>query len=254
MLTDQKVQSFLGVEMSVSSYEEAAKEITRLSKTDTLSIVVTPNVDHIVFMHEGEGEIARQFRNAYNAAALRFCDSRILKVLAKFKRTELTVITGSDLTAYLFDQGCLNGSKVALVGGDQVTLDKLKICYPEIEIIQHIPPMKVLDAPEAVDEIELFISKACADFIFFAIGAPQSEIIAHRCQNSGRSSGVVLCVGASLEFLVGQKSRAPVWIQKIGFEWAYRLFKEPRRLWRRYLITAPRIFFIAASSQANEPN
>jgi UDP-N-acetyl-D-mannosaminuronic acid transferase (WecB/TagA/CpsF family) len=58
------------------------------------------------------------------------------------------------------------------------------------------------------------------------------------------ATGVGLCIGASLEFLTGAKRRAPLWLQRLGLEWLFRLLTEPRRLWRRYLVEGPRIFVL----------
>ena len=83
--------------------------------------------------------------------------------------------------------------------------------------------------------------RAC---IFSAIGAPQSELICALIRQRGEATGVGLCIGASLEFLTGAKRRAPRWMQKAGLEWLFRLANEPGRLWRRYLLEGPAIFWI----------
>jgi N-acetylglucosaminyldiphosphoundecaprenol N-acetyl-beta-D-mannosaminyltransferase len=61
--------------------------------------------------------------------------------------------------------------------------------------------------------------------------------------------GVALCIGASIEFLLGRKTRAPRWMQMAGMEWIFRLLSEPRRLWRRYLFNGPRILSIVTRWQ-----
>ena len=97
----------------------------------------------------------------------------------------------------------------------------------------------------AIDAIVDFVARERADFTLFAIGAPQSEIVAAKCKVDRRCRGVGLCIGASIEFLVDRKRRAPIWMQRLHLEWAFRLLSEPRRLWRRYLVTGPRIFALA---------
>jgi exopolysaccharide biosynthesis WecB/TagA/CpsF family protein len=188
--------------------------------------------------------ITEQFRSAVVAAAVLTCDSRVLQALAWFRGVKLSVVTGSDLTTYLFEQGCLDDRRVALIGGDEAMLDELNHRYPAIQLAQHVPPMGVLDNEAAMKEIENFVLNNAFDFILFAIGAPRSEIIAHRCSRLPGAVGVALCIGASVEFLLGRKARAPRWVQRVRMEWAFRLASEPRRLWRRYLVTGPRIFLI----------
>jgi N-acetylglucosaminyldiphosphoundecaprenol N-acetyl-beta-D-mannosaminyltransferase len=53
--------------------------------------------------------------------------------------------------------------------------------------------------------------------------------------------GIGLCVGASVEFVVGAKKRAPGWVQQAHLEWLHRLASEPRRLWKRYILEAPEL-------------
>ncbi|MDC8753610.1 WecB/TagA/CpsF family glycosyltransferase [Erythrobacter sp. sf7] len=243
MLTKRATTEFLGVEFANLTYEEVALELDRLSRSESFSYVVTPNVDHVVMLHEHKDEdIRKRFSDAYNDAAFRLCDSRILQLLAKFRGTELEVVTGSDLTAILFEKGHLNGKKVAIIGGDDAMLPELRVRFPQINLVQHIPPMGVLRRPDAAREIEAFLASASSDYALLVFGAPQSEIIANQCLNAGRARGVGLCVGASIEFVLGRKARAPTWVRKFRLEWAFRMVIEPRRLWRRYLITGPRIF------------
>ncbi|MEG4126808.1 WecB/TagA/CpsF family glycosyltransferase [Microcoleus sp. Pol14D5] len=245
MLTDTKTSEFLGIDFANLTYEEVACELDTLSEADSFSYVVTPNVDHVVMLHECEDEgVRQQFKAAYEAAALRLCDSRILQVLAKLRGIELEVVTGSDLTNLLLTGGHLNGKKVAIIGGDKEMLPELHGRFPEVHFVQHIPPMGVLRHPRASIEIEEFLVSAPCDYSLFAFGAPQSEIVANLCVQGGRACGVGLCIGASIEFVLGRKARAPRWIQKASLEWAFRLACEPRRLLRRYLISGPRIFKI----------
>ncbi|MEE4211997.1 MAG: WecB/TagA/CpsF family glycosyltransferase [Parvularcula sp.] len=220
-------------------------ELDRLSRSESFSFVVTPNVDHLVMLHEHKDEdIRRRFAEAYSAAALRLCDSRILQLLAKLRGTSLDVVTGSDLTAILFERGHLNGRRVAIIGGDETMLPELRARFPEIDLVQHIPPMGVLRTPEAIEEIEAFIASASCDYALFAIGAPQSEIAARRCAEAVRSKGVGMCIGASVEFILDRKVRAPAWMQRARLEWLFRLLNEPHRLWKRYLLEGPRIALI----------
>ena len=246
MHTDLNNTEFLRVAFANVTYKDAAAELDRLSRLDSFSFVVTPNVDHIVMLHEHKNEdIRKRFGEAYCAAALRLCDSRILQLLAKFRGTELEVVTGSDLTAILFEKGHLNGKKVAVIGGDEAMLPELRARFPAINLVQHVPPMGVLNSPDAANEIEAFVASASCDYALFAFGAPQSEIVANKCVQAGRSRGVGLCIGASIEFVLGRKARAPLWVQKMRLEWAFRMMLEPRRLWKRYLITGPVICRLA---------
>jgi len=176
--------SFLGLDFINASYSEIAAELDRLSRSGRFAYVATPNVDHVVMMHtDPQSDTVTRFRSAADHAALLLCDSRVLQTLAWFCGIDLRVATGSDLTAYLFEHGHLDGRNVALIGGDAAMLNELILRFPAIRLAQHIPPMGVLDNEAAIQDIEKFVTSNSFDYIFFAIGAPRSEIIAHRCSH-----------------------------------------------------------------------
>lgn len=236
---------FLDLDFVDADYNQIAAELDRLSRSGEFALVATPNVDHIVMLHQSKPDaITEQFRSATTAAAMLTCDSRVLQSLAWFRGVKLPVVTGSDLTAYLFQQGCFDNRRVALIGGDAAMVEELHQRYPAISLAQHVPPMGVLGSEAAIQDIENFVLAQPFDYILFAIGAPRSEIIAHRCAHLPGAVGVALCIGASIEFLLGRKARAPRWVQSMRLEWAFRLLSEPRRLWRRYLVAGPRVFLI----------
>lgn len=237
---------FLNLEFSGFSFEAAIKEVARRSRLLHFSYIVTPNVDHVVKLSEqSNNPITRAFQAAYAGAALRLCDSRILSRLALVFGLRLVVVTGSDLTAALFSRVVSSGDRVAIIGGNLDTAGRLSVLFPGPEFVQHIPPMAILSNPVAMQLAEDFVGGCKANFILFAIGAPQSEILAHRCAIRGMASGVGLCIGASIDFLLGDQRRAPVWMQHAGLEWAYRLCSNPARLWKRYLVEGPKVFLIA---------
>jgi N-acetylglucosaminyldiphosphoundecaprenol N-acetyl-beta-D-mannosaminyltransferase len=99
------------------------------------------------------------------------------------------------------------------------------------------------DAEE--DAVAGAIRSSGADVLFVAIGSPRKEYFLAR---HGRSLGVpyVMGVGGSIDVVAGVTRRAPAWVQRIGLEWAYRLAQEPRRLFRRYLVTNVRFLALVA--------
>lgn len=239
-------RQFLDLDFSRLSFSEVVDEISRLSGRSSFCYVVTPNVDHIVKLHdEADDTTTRAFRAAYQAAAFRLCDSRILARMGRVFGVNLPVVTGSDLTASLFDGTIGAGQRVAIIGGRQDTVTRLKSLFPKPDIVQHIPPMGMLSDVAAMRKAEDFVCASRANFVLFATGAPQSEILAHRCAMRGEASGIGLCIGASIEFLLGDQRRAPRWMQRAGLEWFYRLVSSPKRLWRRYLVEGPKVFLIA---------
>ena len=237
--------TFLGLEISTSPLADVLEHIAQLSRSTVHSFVVTPNVDHVVLLDSADSNAQiNLFRSAYAKAALRLCDSRIIAGLARLKGVVLPVIPGSDLTAMLMTHQFGAGIKVAIIGGTTASVDKIRELFPEPEFVQHIPPMGILEKPAEIAAIRDFLASQQPQYTLLAMGAPRSEIIADICAQDGRFGGVSLCIGASIEFLTGEKKRAPKWVQQASLEWAHRLLSEPARLWRRYLVEGPKIFLI----------
>ena len=84
-----------------------------------------------------------------------------------------------------------------------------------------------------------------ADLLVLGLGAPKQELWITQYA-SEISVKVALCVGATIDFIAGEKSRAPLWMQKIGLEWLHRMLSEPKRLAKRYIVDAiifPQLIF-----------
>lgn len=233
---------FLNLGFSTLTMAEVIEAITA-RREKPIGFIATPNVDHVVRLARAEN---RGLDRVYGQAMLRLCDSRILALLARIGGERLEVVPGSDLTARLLDGAIRPGDRVAIIGGNAATLAKLRVLYPELEIAHHIPPMGLATDHEAQDAAIAFVEESGAHFTFLAVGAPQSEIVAAKLAERGRAIGTALCIGASIEFLTGEKQRAPEWMQGLSLEWLHRLVSEPQRLWKRYLIEGPAIFRIAA--------
>jgi exopolysaccharide biosynthesis WecB/TagA/CpsF family protein len=236
--------SFLGIDFDLLDMDQVKAWLRERSAAAPFTYIVTPNVDHVVKLDSTprDAEIWR----AYDGAALRLCDSRIVAKLARMHGITLPVVPGSDLTALLFDTLLQPGDRVCLIGGDAEMLADLKARWPRIDFRQHVPPMGMLRKPEAMMAAEAFVADTAARFTLLAVAMPQQEILGHRIAVRGDAVGVGLCIGASLDFLTGRKARAPLWMRKASLEWLHRLMSEPQRLWRRYLVEGPRIFVLAA--------
>ncbi len=236
---------FVGVEFAQLDWNDALSTVRSAADAPYFTTVITPNVDHIVRMDGlGDSTLGQRIRAAVADANYRFCDSRVLARLARIRGATLAVVPGSDLTAAIFAKILTPDERIAIIGGDGETVSDLKKLYPSLKITQNVPPMGMINNAEAMDAAAQFIVDADCLFIFVAVGSPQGEILLHRARQLGAKRGVALSIGASIDFLTGRQTRAPHLVQKMGFEWAYRLLSQPKRLWRRYLVDGPRIFAI----------
>jgi exopolysaccharide biosynthesis WecB/TagA/CpsF family protein len=233
---------FLGIAFDRLDMTAAEAWLADRAPGAAFAFVITPNVDHVVKLDAAPSDA--EIRKAYAAAALRLCDSRIVAKLARMRGIDLPVVPGSDVTAHLVTRIVQAGDRLCLIGGDAAMLADLRGLRPDLDIVQHIPPMGMLNKPDAMAEAEEFVRDARARFTLLAVAMPQQEILALRVAQAGGAVGTGLCVGASLDFLTGRKARAPRWMQQASLEWLHRLLSEPGRLWRRYLVEGPRIFLL----------
>jgi N-acetylglucosaminyldiphosphoundecaprenol N-acetyl-beta-D-mannosaminyltransferase len=153
-------------------------------------------------------------------------------------------VYGPDLMARYCERATRTGTRMFLYGGrNQGALVQLALNlrqeHPGLRIVGgYAPPFRALTSYEedaVVDEI----NRSGADVVWVGIGVPKQEkwMAAMR---ERLDASVLVGVGAAFDFHAGLVSQAPSWIQALGMEWAYRLSREPRRLWRRYLRYNPR--------------
>jgi len=230
---------FLGTRFDTGSIEEAVCNILDATRGG-FKYVVTPNVHHMVRLLEDPSTMQPLYEGAWRV----FCDSRVLSSLAWFSGRDLPVITGSDLTAHLIARATEQRLTIALISPTAADCAVLTSRYPGLDVVYHTPPMGFIESKHEVQKCLNFVLKAQAPLTFFAVGMPQQEILARQLADHPQARGVGLCIGASIDFLTGKQRRAPVWVQKAGLEWLYRLLSNPRRLASRYLLECPRIFYL----------
>jgi exopolysaccharide biosynthesis WecB/TagA/CpsF family protein len=208
--------------------------------------VVTPNVDHLIRLHDDA-----RFRELYADAAYVLLDSRFLAHLFRlFKGVRVGVCTGSDLTAQLFSQVIKPQDPIVLIGAKPEQAAMLAERYGLKALHHYSPPMGFIHDPKEVEACVQFVeAHSPFRFCFIAVGAPQQEILAQSLKRRGIARGLGLCIGASVDFLTGVERRAPKWMQKAGIEWFYRLGQNPGRLAKRYLIRGPRVFALLPQTE-----
>lgn len=131
------------------------------------------------------------------------------------------------------------GRSIFLYGGSPETLAllqrRLNQQFPGLVIAgAYSPPYRPLTSAEDSACVEL-INASGASVVWVGLGCPKQEIWMHEHKHVVRP--IMLGVGAAFDYLAGTLERAPLWMQRSGLEWLFRLVKEPRRLWRRYLFT-----------------
>jgi N-acetylglucosaminyldiphosphoundecaprenol N-acetyl-beta-D-mannosaminyltransferase len=232
---------FLNSAFDKIGLETALNRIHDRPAAKPFAFVVTPNVDHLVRL-----ETDTVLATLYAQAWLTVCDSRVLELIGRLSGESIDLAPGSDLTARLFDDIIDPAETLTIIGGTASVIASVKERYGLQDVRWHEPPMGLRENPDALAEAARFVAENPSRFTLICVGSPQQEMIAEACLDRGDCTGIGLCVGASLDFLGGKAQRAPNWVQKARLEWLHRLTKEPKRMWRRYLVDGPKVLFLWA--------
>jgi N-acetylglucosaminyldiphosphoundecaprenol N-acetyl-beta-D-mannosaminyltransferase len=228
------------VEVDRVTFAEAIEAVEALVATGRGGFVVTPNVDHVVIAERGE-----DFRAAYAAADLSLADGKPIVWSSRLLGAPLPAkVSGADLVPPLMDRAAARGWRVFLLGAGpgvaQAAAERLRR-ERRVDVVGVAAPTVRVDGgpdPEGDAAVEA-IQAARPHLVLVAFGAPKQEVWMQR-RRDAVAPAVLLGVGASLDFVAGRVRRAPRWVSDAGFEWLWRLAREPRRLWRRYLVEDPR--------------
>lgn len=238
--TDQRVR-FLGLDYDALEEGDVLSLLIARNPKAPFAGIVTPNADHLVRMSRSE-----KIAGAYHGASMRLNDSRIVSALAKLRRIPLTTVPGSDLLSGLFHSPHFDaGWPILVVGGTPQMFARLVAAFGLSAATHYDAPMGLLSDPAKMAMTVSYIETHPARFVLLAVGSPQQELIAQAVTEGGKATGIGLCIGAAVEFLVHPERRAPRWMSRWGLEWLYRLSREPKRLWRRYLVDSPKLFNLA---------
>ena len=224
-----------GIQYVVTTLSQAQKYVVSHVKELSGKYICFSNVHTSVMAREHE-----DYRKVLNGAAFVFPDGNpIVRHQRRCGYKDAMRVAGPDFMRAVFNASRDGSVTHYFYGSKESTLEKLKRNlerdYPGIVIKgMFSPPFREI-SPREDEEYVKMINAAGADFVWVGLGAPKQEkwMKAHE----GRINGVMMGVGAGFDFHAGTIRRAPVWIQKIGFEWLYRMFQDPRRLIRRYVVT-----------------
>lgn len=225
----------LNTEIDNISMEEALARIDAMVQEKKPSYVVTPNLDHIVTI-----ERDAYFRDAYAHADLVLADGKPLLWIAKAKKTPIREkISGSDLFPRLAELAANKGYTMFFLGaGEGVAhkaAEKLEEKYPGLMVKGcYAPAMGFEHDKEAVSQIIDQVKTAKPDILVVGLGTPKQEKFLYRYYKQ-MGVPVSLGLGASFDFIAGNRKRAPRWMSNHGLEWLYRTLQEPKRLAGRYI-------------------
>lgn len=149
-------------------------------------------------------------------------------------------IAGWDLFCFEMEKLNLKGGKCFFMGSSEKVLEliknKAKTIYPNIIVQTYSPPYKAVFNEDENRTIIDAINNADPDLLWIGMTAPKQEKWIYTHWNELKIKCHVGTIGAVFDFFAGTMQRAPIWWQEHSLEWLYRLIKEPKRMWRRYII------------------
>ena len=231
--------NLFGMQIShITMYQAIAKILIwcREPRPQSCRYIVTPNTDHAVLFQQQS-----ELQAAYRDASLVLADGLPLVLASRMLGEPLPErVAGSDLVPQIFTANSHSGQtlRVFLLGAEagvaELAASQIAHQWSGIRIVGTYSPPIGFEKDDAENErIFATIAAAAPDLLIVGLGAPKQEIWVHR-HHRQLQANVVICAGATIDFLAGHRQRSPVWMRRLGLEWFYRLCAEPRRLAGRY--------------------
>jgi N-acetylglucosaminyldiphosphoundecaprenol N-acetyl-beta-D-mannosaminyltransferase len=228
------------------SFADALDEIEKLVDSGQGGAVYTPNVDHVI-----KAESNDAFRRAYEHCSLSLADGMPLVWVGRILGCPLPErVAGSDLLDPLMELAARRRWRVYLMGGAPGVAPAAAQLLSEkrgVHVVGWDDCRIGIDGSDGTGDSIARAREAKPDLVLVALGPPKQELWIHLAAEAIRPA-VAFGIGAGLDFMIGRHRKAPVWMARAGFEWAFRLLQEPRRLWRRYLVESPRFALIVITT------
>lgn len=238
---DQKRISFLNIPVDCLTMDETIAKIESAISSGKQIHHVVVNAAKIVSLQKDEN-----LKNSIIECDIINADGQSIVWASHLLGTPIPErVTGIDLMSRLVEISHKKKYKLFLFGARQEVLDKLVHIYST----QYSPDLIVGSrngyyVPEEEEEIADMIRNSKANILFVALTSPKKEVFLHNFKDHLQNINLIMGVGGSFDVIAGFTKRAPVFMQKAGFEWLYRLLQEPRRMWKRYLFGNSRFIFL----------
>lgn len=238
-------QPLLNTYVNNLSMDEVLEFISDSINKKKKTYIVAINVD-VVMKIESDNYL----KKISDEADLTLVDGKPLVWIAKWhKHPVKEKISGSDLVPFLCNVAAKNDYSVFIIGGAPGVAEKAKQNiendYKSIRVVgTYSPPIGFENDSVELDHINQMISDVHPDILIACFGCPKQEKWIY--ENYQKYDAICsVCAGATVDFLAGNINRAPKWMSDHGFEWLYRFFQEPKRLFKRYFIDDIKILKLA---------
>lgn len=232
----EKKQALLNTQVNNVNMDEIVRIIEKLIADEKRSYVIPINVDVVMKI-----EVDRYLKQIVDEADIVLADGKPLIWISKMhKRPIMEKISGSDLVPLLCEIAAEKGYTLFIIGGkDGVARQakrRLEKQLPDIRIVgTYAPPLGFERDEEELEKIRKMISDVRPQLLIACFGCPKQEKWVYENYHKYDAT-ISICAGATVDFLAGNVKRAPSWMSEHGWEWLYRFFQEPRRLFKRYFV------------------
>ncbi|MBM4094645.1 MAG: WecB/TagA/CpsF family glycosyltransferase [Planctomycetes bacterium] len=235
--TDTRRVPLFGMRIDALTMDEAVARLSHWAENRdaVCRYVVTPNVDHAVILRNDQ-----RLQAAYRDASLVVADGWPLVLVSRLLGQPIPErVAGSDLVPELLaNADDRHPLTVFLLGAAPGVADRaasrIESQWPNVRVVGTCsPPMGFEN--DVVENAAILhqVADANPDVLIIGLGAPKQELWIHQHRRQVRAA-VAICAGATIDFLAGEKKRAPRWMRRVGLEWCHRMLADPRRLARRY--------------------
>jgi N-acetylglucosaminyldiphosphoundecaprenol N-acetyl-beta-D-mannosaminyltransferase len=230
----------LGIPLAISDYEQVMDWMQAMIAAGEPGYVTAAAVNLVMSAREDPATLT-----AVLSATLAVPDGQpLVWALKALGYARATRVYGPDLMAGFCARAARDGTPIYLYGGRtpqalELLTRRLRERFPGLGVVGgHSPPFRT---PTPVEEERTIaeIDGSGAAVVWVGTGQPKQELWMHRMRPRLRAP-LLVGVGAAFDFHAGLVPQAPRWMQRSGLEWTYRLAREPRRLWRRYVYYNPR--------------
>lgn len=247
MMNSYSFVSLFDLNFARVTLPEAVDMMHTAASTGEKSLVVTPNVDQVVNL-EKNSQVKKIFTNAKYV----FVDGMPLVWFSRLLPPAYRLperVNGTNLMLETCAMAAREGFSIALVGGKEgaaaAACQRLQQEFPGIRIAGYYCPPFGFEKDETENRKLVELVNAWKPvFLFVGVGNPKQELWITNNWND-LNFNVAMGIGSAIELIAGMVKRAPVWMQKGGLEWFFRLMQEPGRLWKRYFVQDAKFIPIA---------
>ena len=235
----------ISLDICLLDYEESLNQLIAYAKERRKGYACFANVHMVIEAYQD-----KQFDKDVNSATLVLPDGMpLVKTLKWFYGIEQDRVAGMDVMPDLIRIASNNNLKLFFFGTTPELLEKIRLKiekdFPKTDVVGLFSPP--FNEPLNNDLYTEMINSSGANLVFVALGCPKQE--KWMAQNSSKINAMLLGVGGAFPVFAGVASRAPLFMQNTGLEWVYRLYQEPKRLFKRYLFTNSIFLFLVLKTK-----